>query len=159
MNQKRLPLIKIVVFIAVIVIIGIACFVIVPDMLRPRTDIRLGNSVFKAWIALNEDDRLAGLSKEGHINDSQALIMAFPEDDVHGVWMKGMTYPIDVVWLDSDKRVVYAIKNIPFEDQEKIYSPNVKSRYIVELKAGMVERQSIRKDTTAIFDINQNDIR
>jgi uncharacterized membrane protein (UPF0127 family) len=60
-------------------------------------------------------------------------------------WMKDMRFPLDMVWIGEDKKIVSATKDVPPEpnvpdDQLKKYSPGVPVRWVLELNAGSVER-------------------
>jgi hypothetical protein len=55
--------------------------------------------------------------------------------------MKGMNFPIDIVWLNKDKKVIYIVKNAPFDDQTTIYKPRTPALYVIELPAWSDRRQ------------------
>lgn len=160
MNVDKGSIIKGIIFVTIALIIGFFGLFVLPDVMRPKTDLRLGSGIFSARIAYDEDSREKGLSGEVLINDSQALLMAFPEDGKHGIWMKGMKFAIDVVWLDRNKKVVYIVKNIsPENSTNKTYMPKTVASYVLEFNAGIVERESIKIGDTAVFNISSGDVK
>lgn len=145
--------------IAVIVLfVAAAAVTLIVAQLQPTTVLHLGNGVFAARIAQTPASREKGLSGVEDLGAQQALILAFPSDGVWKIWMKDMKIPIDIVWLDKDKKVVFSEKNIS-ADNSTIFAPDSPARYVVELPIGTVESQRIQTGRTAVFDINQEEVR
>lgn len=114
----------------------------------------IGDGSLKTRLALDEESRTKGLSGVSGLADDQAFLMVYPRDGLWQIWMKEMKFPIDIVWLNSDKKIVYIVKNAdPALGMTKTYTPKEKARYVVELPAGRVEALNIRINTTALFDI------
>jgi len=144
-----------------LVVIAVVVFVILPNMLQPTTSLRLGDGVFRARIAANETARAKGLSGVTSLNLDQALLMAFPSEGKWQIWMKDMKVPIDIVWLDKDKNVIYIVKNAQPDDETtaRVFEPKTLAKYVVELPAGSVDSRAIKTTSTAIFQINTEDIK
>jgi uncharacterized membrane protein (UPF0127 family) len=69
--------------------------------------------------------------------------------------MKDMNFPIDIIWLDKDKKVVYIVKNAPPESYPyEHFEPKEEARYVLEVAAGTVEDKKIMIDAPATFDEN-----
>lgn len=69
------------------------------------------------------------------------LVSHFPSISSATIHMLFMFYPLDVIWLDENKRVVDIQKNIPpFNPMKpktwRIYSPKKPAKYVVELGRG-----------------------
>ena len=80
--------------------------------------------------------------------------MVFDSNDMHGIWMKDMKFPLDLVWLDSSKKVVYIVKNAPPETPTKtVYVPKDPALYVIELPAGSVQKAGIKTGDTAVFQL------
>lgn len=72
--------------------------------------------------------------------------------------MKDMQYSIDIVWLDAAKKVIYIVKDAhPDSYPEVIFKPPQEARYVIELKAGVVDSKRITMRLThAVFDSSRN---
>jgi uncharacterized membrane protein (UPF0127 family) len=139
----------------IIIVILAAFFIFVmPNLTQPTTYLRLGDGVFKAKIVTTEADRNKGLSGVSQLGSDQALLMVFPDQEKWGIWMKNMNIPIDVVWLNSDKKVVYAVKYMSPSDPTTVYSPKIPAKYVVELPAGTVDSKAITGNSVATFQLN-----
>ena len=140
--------------VAIITLVVVAAGLLIVPMFQPSTNLRLGDGVFAAHIASTPDTREQGLSGETSLDSSQALILAFPSDGQCQIWMKGMKIPIDIVWLNKDKRVVYMIENASPKDSTKVmFPPRVAARYVIELTAGTVQAKNIEVGRLGEFDV------
>ena len=140
--------------VVLVVIASAVAFMI--STFHPLTEIRMGSGVFKARIADDESERVKGLSGVSQLNPDDALLMVFDSDDKWGIWMKGMEVPIDILWLDSAKKVVHIVKNAsPELSTETTFKPTDNARYVIEIPAGSVEKNNIKLGETTVFTINQ----
>ena len=134
--------------------------VILPIMLKPTTNLLLGDGVFKAQVALNDNERTVGLSGVTKLDPDQALIMAFPSEAKWQINIKAMKMPIDIVWLSVDKKIIYIVKGAsPDSSSSDIFEPKLPAKYVIELPAGTVDSKVIKIDHMAIFQIDEGDIK
>jgi uncharacterized membrane protein (UPF0127 family) len=122
---------------------------------QPTTSLYLGSSVFDATVAYTQSARETGYSGVSSIPTNQALILAFPTNDMWQITMKDMKVPIDIVWLNSDKKVVSLTRDAsPDGRAGTVFKPTALSRYVVELPAGTISAKTITVGLSAIFDIS-----
>lgn len=145
----------------ILVTIGVALILVslvVSFMLstfQPTIRVSLGSSVYSLRLADSEDERVKGLSGVNKLGPNEGLLMQFDTDDTHDIWMKDMNIPLDIIWLDSDKKVIYIVKNAPPEDPvTTIFEPKSDARYVIELPAGSVTKAGIKTDSLAEFTID-----
>lgn len=132
--------------------------VVLPIILNPTTNLWIGNGIFSVDIASTEIARETGLSNKSELKPDQALLMVFPSEDIQGIFIKNMKFPIDVVWLNKDKRVVYIVKNFSPDDSATRYTIKP-AKYVIELPAGTVESKAISTNDLAIFKIDEEGIK
>jgi uncharacterized membrane protein (UPF0127 family) len=134
-------------------------YVIFPNLPQSKTSLQLGDGIFHATIAASNNARDKGLSGVSELAVDQALLMVFPSDGKWGIWMKDMKIPIDIVWLNSDKKVVYIVKNAPPEGSTSVpYTPKTPAKYVIELPTGTVDGKAIGTNATAVFTLNTKGI-
>ncbi len=144
---------------AVLAVMLYVAIVFVMDNMIGRTKLTLGDGVYSAKLATNRDERDTGLGGLGSLGESRALVMAFPEDGLWGVWMKDMKFPIDIIWLDSAKKVIHIEQEIsPDIGTSRTFYPRSPARYVVELPSGSVKLKSIKLKQTANFDVGDRSI-
>lgn len=105
-------------------------------------------------------DRVRGLSKQQSIGESEGLLFFFPSMDTHGIWMKDMYFPIDIIWLDEDLRVVDIKKNADPSSytsaiDAEVFSPRTPSRYVLEVSAGFSDKNNLKIGEIFTLEINQ----
>ena len=127
---------------------------VLPSLAKPETKIFVGDGIFSADLALTQGARETGLSGKHSLQPDHALLMAFPSEGKWGIWMKDMNFPIDIVWLNSDKKVVYIVMNAPSDDQTTIYTPNKLAKYVIELPGGTVSSKTINTSNIATFNFD-----
>jgi len=119
----------------------------------PRTEARIGSGVFHLQVANNEQARVQGLSGVEKLGKTEGLLMVFDTNDKHGIWMKDMNLPLDIIWLDAGKSIIHVVNNAQPEDPAKtIYNPKKPARYVIELPSGAVRQYGIKVGQTAAFD-------
>jgi uncharacterized protein len=107
-------------------------------------------------IAFTDEQRIRGLSGIEKLNENQGMLFLFDEPSKQGFWMNKMYIPIDIIWLDSNNKVVHIEKQL--EPCElflpcEVYSPQANSLYVLELRSGFVDDHSIKNGMTIDFDL------
>lgn len=70
------------------------------------------------------------------------LIFPFNKEKIIPLHMWFVFYPIDVIYLDKNKKIVEIKENFkPFS----YFSPKNKAKYVIELKNGKVSKTSSKK--------------
>jgi hypothetical protein len=99
-----------------------------------------------AELAVTDDERAQGLMFREEIKEDQAMLFIFEEEDIHSFWMKNMRFAIDILWLDSQRRIVHIENQVPPcpKDPCPSYVPSAAATFVVELRAGFVGRHHLR---------------
>jgi uncharacterized membrane protein (UPF0127 family) len=109
--------------------------------------------VIRVEIASDEPTREQGLMYRDHLADDAGMIFFFPKTDEYAFWMKNTLIPLDIIWLDEQKRVVHVGPNIPpcKADPCPNYPPNAQARYVLEVAAGVAPRHGIANGSVLRF--------
>ncbi len=105
--------------------------------------ITLGDSQFVVYRADTPNERSIGLSNVDSLGTNQGMIFIWPQAQAQAFWMKGVDYPLDLVWL-RDQTVVGTVTMLPEaattpqQDYQYYYSPGPVNQ-VVELPAGTIE--------------------
>ena len=97
----------------------------------------VGNKQIATELVTTQAEQEKGLSGRPCIKDNQAMLFDFDRSDQsnHCFWMKDMRFAIDMVWLDSDKRVVYSARDVQPATYPTNFCPGRPTRYVLEMKA------------------------
>jgi uncharacterized membrane protein (UPF0127 family) len=141
--------------ILLLLMIGSAALYALWPQLQPHVTVHVGDGVFLSRVANSPETREKGLSGTTELRSDQAMLFVYDKDGKWPIWMKEMNYPIDIVWLDANKKVVYIVKNAPPESYpyEK-FTPKQDARFVLELPAGTTAKKRIDIGSQATFDEN-----
>jgi uncharacterized membrane protein (UPF0127 family) len=97
----------------------------------------------KVEVMVEDHDRAMGLMFRPSLPLDQGMLFVFAESEFHGIWMKNCKFPIDILWLDDQKRVVHLEEAVPpcRADPCPVYSPLRRASFVVELNAGQARRE------------------
>ncbi len=110
--------------------------------------------VLQVEVMVKDEDRAMGLMFRPSLPLDRGLLFLFdPPPDFHTIWMKNCRFPIDIVWLDEEKKVVHVAESVPpcTGDPCPIYQPLRKASYVVELNAGQARREKAAVGATLAF--------
>lgn len=111
--------------------------------------LKIDNLTLNIIVASSDRDQKKGLSQREGLPINQGMLFVFDSDGLHPIWMKNMKFAIDIFWIDSNKRIVDVITDVPPEpgksDKDlKIYNPRSNNRYVLETNAGMASLNNIK---------------
>ncbi len=102
----------------------------------PQSVVRIGNRQFLVERADTPALRERGLGYRETLPSGRGMLFLFPDrpPDRYVFWMKGMRFPLDIVWI-RDGQVVFIERNIP-ADSEDIFRPLAEADSVLEVNAG-----------------------
>ncbi len=74
-----------------------------------------GDATFNADVVDTIPKRTLGLGGRDGLPQDSLMLFVYPNTDLHGIWMKGMRFAIDIVWLSEDAHVIDIHANTPTE--------------------------------------------
>lgn len=99
-------------------------------------------------VADSPESRRQGLSGKEGLSPNSGMLFYFGDEGYHNIWMKGMLFPIDIVWIRNGL-VVDIRENVspepPGTTAEKlpVLKPLAKSNYVLEVAAGFIKTHGI----------------
>lgn len=118
-----------------------------------KTQVTLGDTTILADVSDTPALREQGLSGRKNLGEGEGMLFVFPEAAEYGFWMKDMNFPIDIVWVSADKRVVGVEKSVAPETYPKTFKPTSPVLYVLELPAGFSLRHNIDTGTRVYFEL------
>lgn len=112
---------------------------------RPLTLIEQQRTVYVA-IAANDSERERGLMFRQDLGENQGMLFVYPDQAHRGVWMKNTLIALDVIFLSGDERIVAMLKDLPpcIKDPCRIYDSKLPARYILEVRAGFIDKHALK---------------
>jgi hypothetical protein len=109
--------------------------------------VMIGEHVVQVEVADETDLWNTGLSGHAPLAPDEGMLFVFQEKATYGFWMKEMLFPIDILWISDDQRVIGFTEQFePSSYPEQRYPPE-SVRYVLEVSAGTVARLQIATGT------------
>jgi len=123
---------------------------------KKTTILKYGDLVFETEVRDTVKGRKIGLMNYDTLEKNQAMLFVFKQSDYYGFWMKNMKFPIDILWLDEDYKIVDIRNEVPPCETEEcaIYKPGKKAKYVLEIYSNLTNE--LNMSTGEI--INREDI-
>jgi len=112
----------------------------------PKSAVTLPNgAVYSVEVPQTQAERERGLMFRSSLAPRNGMLFIFPQTGPLEFWMKNTLIPLDLIWLNEQKRVVYIRPEAPpcKADPCPTYSPGVPSRYVLEIPAGAAKQEGL----------------
>ena len=70
---------------------------------------------------------------------NQGMLFIFDNEAIFSFWMKNTAIPLDIIWIDSHKKIVFIHhQSTPFS--EKAINPKKPALYVLEINGGLSKK-------------------
>jgi len=107
-------------------------------------------TVFEVEVARTVAERATGLMGRTHMPLKHGMLFIFEQSMVQHFWMKNTPLSLDMIFINSKKKVVGVSKNTKPYDTSSYYVP-APSLYVLEVNAGQAEKNGIDKGSDVVF--------
>ncbi|MEK6890751.1 MAG: DUF192 domain-containing protein [Nanoarchaeota archaeon] len=111
---------------------------------------------FSVEIVRTAVERQRGLMFRESLDNDSGMLFIFDESGKQGFWMKNTLLPLDIIWIDENKTIVYLKENVlPCENNSKtcpIYFPNKDALYVLEINSGEVKKNNLSGGDIGVFN-------
>ena len=134
------------------------CFVFLLfwNMKAPRTqDIILIEQTLHVYVAETIKDMYVGLGGREDLGENDGMLFLYDYPGKHGIVMRGMLFPIDIVWF-YEGQVVDIAPAVPVEPEATEYEltpyrPRTDATMVLELPAGWVAAHDLKIGDTLLI--------
>ena len=113
--------------------------------------------IFEVEIARSPAEQIKGLSGREGIPPTTGMLFVLQPPKVEIIWMRGMRFPLDLVWIGADCTVLETTLNAPPpapgtpDSALPLYISSMPVAYTLEINAGDVERFGIQIEDRVRF--------
>jgi len=109
-------------------------------------------------LAVDDDTRAQGLMYRDHLAAGEGMLFLFPESGEYPFWMKNTRIPLDIIWIDSARRITHVKAQVPpcHVADCPSYPPNAISQYVLELAGGEAQKHGLKVGDTLQFERTEN---
>jgi hypothetical protein len=100
-------------------------------------------------LAKTPEEKQQGLMHRTSLAENHGMLFIFDSDAPRSFWMKNTLIPLDMIFIDSNMRVVEIKANIPpcKEDPCSTYT-SAPAKYVLEINGGLAEKNGISVGST-----------
>ncbi len=124
----------------------LACVLVAAAHAVGGGEVRIGDrAVVRVEVARTEAEKIQGLSGREGLAPARGMLFVYDTPVRPVMWMQGMRFPIDIVWI-RDGRVVDLVREAkppsPGEAPQ-VFAPREEAQYVLEVPAGFSRRYGI----------------
>jgi len=119
----------------------------------PNSTLSNAQGSIKVFIAKNAADREQGLSDITDLPKAVGVLFAFDKPGKYGFWMKDMNFPLDLIWINANKKIVGVTKNALPKSYPFVFMPPSEITYVLEMNAGSVANYKLLTGSSVDFSI------
>ena len=123
---------------------------------QKQTQLCFENNCFDVELALTSKEKSQGLMFRDYLEKNKGMLFVFATEEEYGFWMKDTAIPLDMIWLDEDKEVVFISKNNqPCNNNEcPAINSDKKAKYVLELNGGTADKIGLEVGDKADFNFD-----
>ena len=110
----------------------------------PAKRVCIRGTCIRAEVAATQDARTRGLMFRKGMAEDKGMLFVFDTEAPYAFWMKNMHFPLDILWIDHNKKIVHVYQNaLPCKDVCKNLAPPQPAQFVLEVPAGFVAKHGV----------------
>lgn len=110
----------------------------------PSVDtIAIAGKEYAAIYANTDELRMKGLSGREGLDDNTVMVFTFNTPGMYGFWMKDMLFPIDIIWINDERKVVHIERNVDPSSYPKPFYPTAPASMVIESEVGVIQNIAV----------------
>ena len=113
------------------------------EEIKPIVKVEIAENIFNVIVADTQVLRTKGLSGHLKLDEKQGMLFIFDDSAMRGFWMKEMNFPLDMVWIDENLKVIGITVNATPESFPEVFQSITPVQYVLEINAYGAESNGI----------------
>ncbi len=126
-----------------------------PDELGSRTVTLPGGQKIQAEVVSQQADMMRGMMYRDSLAPDRGMLFVHQQPGMYPYWMHNVRIPLDIIWMNTDRRIVEISADTPpclaEADQCPNYGGHAVARYVLELAGGMAKKHGLKTGDTLDF--------
>ncbi|MEK6823893.1 MAG: DUF192 domain-containing protein [Nanoarchaeota archaeon] len=121
-----------------------------------ESQVCFSENCFDVEVVSSQEELSKGLMFRESLNENSGMLFIFPKEDFHNFWMKNTLIPLDIIWINSAKEIVFIENNAQpcLKDICESFTPDEKALYVLEINSGIAEEIGLKVGDEVNFKIN-----
>lgn len=94
-------------------------------------------------IATTSQEKARGLCCRDSLPENSGMLFVYDTPGLYSFWMKDTQVPLDMYWINEDKKIVHIEHNVSPDSYPRQYVSENPAKYILETNAGYARRHGI----------------
>lgn len=122
---------------------------------KPSDKVCFGRECFDVELAITQNEHNKGLMYREHLDKDKGMLFIFEEPGEYNFWMKNTLIPLDIIWIDENKEVIFITKNTQpcKEDPCPSISSDKPAKYVLELNTGIADEIGLKEGDRLIINV------
>jgi uncharacterized protein len=112
-------------------------------------------TIVKTEVMMNKTDMAKGMMFRDSLPEGKGMLFIHPTENKYSYWMYQVNIPLDIVWMNRQRRVVEIVENAPpckTKASECVnHGGTEMAMYVLELPGGYARKHAIAKGETLQF--------
>lgn len=139
---------KLLLFLISVLFLAAGCNGPKPTSLYSEGTVEFAGKKINVQIADEPDEQRLGLGGRESIGENEGMLFTYDRPEHTSFWMKGMQFPIDIIWIREGKVVDLTLSAQPEpgkRDYElKLYRPKTEIDAVLEVQAGWAIKNNVK---------------
>jgi hypothetical protein len=114
------------------------------SLTRKQVKVLLGEEELNVWVSETNKEKARGLSGTEKMEENEGMLFIFPIESTPSFWMKEMFFPVDIVWINSEKEIIEITEKVFPESYPELIIPQNKIKYVVEVVGGWTKDKGVK---------------
>jgi hypothetical protein len=123
----------------------------VGERLEDIKQVKIAGQVLNVDLAITPEAQAEGLSSRGTLDKNEGMLFVFPQPGRYPFWMKDMNFPLDIIWIGEDLKVVYIQKNALPESYPESFTPEKNAKYVLEVSEAFADKNNLKEGDSVLF--------
>jgi len=118
--------------------------------------VKIASKTVNAEVADTIPKQIKGLMGVKYLPEDQGMLFVFDHPAVYRFWMLNTSIPLDMIWIDSNKTIVYIQQNAQpcFVLNCVSYNPDALAQYVLEVNGNYTAKNNISVGDKVEFSLS-----
>ena len=139
---------------AIVIVLYFFAYFFLPKLNSPNAETKeifIGNTKMIVEIADTAEKMALGLSGRKSLGENSGMLFLYSEPGMYSFWMKDMKFPIDIIWIGANGKIVDITKSALPESYPKTFTSKEPAKYIIEANSGWFDQNNIKIGDAAVI--------
>lgn len=146
---------KVVFLIIILILFLILEFFLMNKENKQQPQVCFKDNCFNVELVTTLEEQKRGLMFREDLASDEGMLFVYDKEKELGFWMKNTLIPLDIIWINENKEVVFISRKAqPCQDENcPTIKPGIKAKYVLEINGGMAGKIDLNVGDKVIFDI------